>query len=53
MYSLQNGYFNIGVLTHSQIMQEDDWEIFTNFILAIKEFGVEIIDGNRIPRRED
>ena len=43
-----NGYLNIGVLTHSQIMHENDWVIFKRFILALKEVGVEIIAGSRL-----
>ena len=49
--SKQNGYLNIGVLTHSQIMQEKDWEIFKKIILTLKESGVEIIGVERLSRR--
>ena len=38
-----NSHINIGVVTHSQIMQESDRVIFNRFILALKEAGVKII----------
>ena len=42
--SQKNGHENIGLLTHSQIMKDNDWEIFTQLITQLKDADIEIIN---------
>ena len=38
----------IGILTHSQIMGNNDWHIFGKLVKAIKKMGIEFIDAEKI-----
>ena len=45
----KNNHVKIGLLTHSQIMNDADWEIFTRLIIELKKSGIEVIDLYRDP----
>ena len=38
----------IGILTHSQIMGNNDWHIFGKLVKAIKKMGIEFIDAEKM-----
>ena len=38
----------IGILTHSQIMGNNDWRIFSKLVKAIKKMGIEFIGIEKI-----